>query len=484
MSNLRPYHAFEIDGNHYVYSVWGMSYRRVGAGTSSELARARDVDLADLAPETIRAINELGLRWSDKVRGITDIVERDQRAVAMAREKPLPINHATLFVTQDCNMRCPYCYADGGGYGGGGSMSEETALRAVDWLLKQAGDSKHIGVSFFGGEPLLNFALVENVVAHVRRKAGDSRDLEFGMTTNASLLDDRTLDFLAANKFKICASVDGPRHIQNRNRPLKNGQDSYDTVAPKVRKLLSALPDSICRATFGGDCDPLEIADELRALGSRQVHLQWASGSLITANRPAPGCGGMKAHSHDALIELYRSTVLRFRRAVAEHDMAEARAAASLSNLTRYMYKFLGGNDLLRAVGKFRRYFFCGRAMIMVAVAANGDIYPCHRFVGAPGYRMGNVHTGEFQREKFLRSPVVENPECAACWARYLCGGNCHHDNATATGDPMRPDPRSCADIRARIEYAIHAVDCLSSDDLRWLAELGVLENMECRVDW
>ena len=96
----------------------------------------------------------------------------------------------------------------------------------------------------------MNFALMEKVVAYAREKVGASRKLEFAMTTNLSLLDDRILDFLVANKMKVLASFDGPRHIQNRNRPLKNGQDSYDAVAPKVRKLLAALPDTSGRSTL------------------------------------------------------------------------------------------------------------------------------------------------------------------------------------------------------------------------------------------
>jgi uncharacterized protein len=122
--------------------------------------------------------------------------------------------------------------------------------------------------------------------------------------------------------------------------------------------------------------------------------------------------------------------------------------------------------------------------MTMVGIAANGDIYPCHRFAGAEAFRMGNVHTGEFRRDEFLRSPLVENPECASCWARYMCGGYCQHDNAAASGDPLRPDPRFCADRRARIECAIHAADCLGDEDRRWLAELGVIEEQKCMLDF
>jgi len=484
MSKLRPYHAFEIEGNNYVYSVWGMSYRRVSAQTIEELARARDGEAAELGPETLETITELGLRWSDKVRCEADLEERDRRTVAMAREKPVTVNQAALFVAQECNMRCPYCYGDGGGYGGGGAMSEGTAFRAVDWLIEQAGDSKEVWISFFGGEPLLNFALMEKVVAYARERVGASKKLEFGVTTNLSLLDDRILDFLVANKMKVLASFDGPRHIQNRNRPLKNGQDSYDAVAPKLRKLLAALPDAIGRSTLAAGDDPWEVLRELLALGFRQVLVEAPSGCLIAGGGAASGCGGPEPGPHEALIDFHRDIASRFRQAVARHDADEVRALSRLRNVETHFRSFLGGNDLLRALTKRRRYFFCGRAMTMVAIAANGDIYPCHRFVGAQAFRMGNVHTGEFCRDEFLRSPLVENPECASCWARYLCGGNCQHDNAAATGDPLRPDPRSCADRRARIECAIHAIDCLSGQNRCWLAELGIMEEQKCTVDF
>lgn len=483
MSSLRPYHAFEIDGNHYVYSVWGMSYRRVSARAVAELALASNDGAAEPGREITQVINDLGLRWTDKVRCTADLVEKDRLAALKAREKPAAIRHLMLFVTQDCNMRCPYCYGDGGGYGSSGPMSEETAFRSVDWLIEQAGDSNAVQITFFGGEPLLNFPLVEKVVVYTRRAIGSSRSIDLVLTTNLSLLDDRILDFLVANKFKVLASFDGPSRIQNRNRPLKNGWDSYDTVVPRVRKLLGAIPGAAGRATLAAGDDPWEVARELLALGFRDIQIQPPSGCLITDSGAASGCHRTMPCPHEALISFYHKIVSRFRQAVARRDAEEARAVTCFRNLARYLPGFLCERDLLRAMMKRRRYFFCYRAVSMVAIAANGDIYPCHRFVGAPAFCMGNVHTGEFSREGFLRSSLVENPECASCWARYMCGGNCQHDNATATGDPLKPDPRSCDDLRARIEYAIHAADCLGSDEISWLTQLGIMEDVKCRVD-
>ncbi len=484
MSSLRPYHAFEIDGSHYVYSVWGMSYRRVSAGTIEELAKAGDDAGAELGLETLEIIKELGLRWSDKVRCEADIQERDRLAAVAAREKPDAIRHVLLFVTQECNMRCPYCYGDGGRYGAGGAMSDETAFRAVDWLTGEAGDSRELYISFFGGEPLLNFALIEKVVPYARERVSPSSKLVFALTTNLTLLDDRILDFLVANQVKVVVSFDGPPHIQNRNRPLKNGRNSYDTVVPKVRKLLAALPDSTARSTLLAGDDPREVAHELQALGFRQMIIEAASGCLITGRRAPSIGGGTEPDPHESLADLYRDTASRLRQAVARRDADEVRALASLRNTETHFRLFLSGTDLLQALTNRRRYFFCARALIMVAVAANGDIYPCHRFVGAQAFRLGNVYTGEFCRDEFLHSPIVENPECTSCWARYLCGGNCQHDNTAATGDLLRPDPRSCADRRARMESAMHAVDGLAAQDRCWLADLGIIEEQKCTLDF
>jgi len=481
MSYLRPYHAFEIDGSHYVYSVWGMSYRRVPARVVEELAKTRDGEAAELAPETLQTIQELGLRWSDKVRSEADMEDSDRRVAALAREKPGVIDYAALFVDQDCNMRCLYCYGDGGAYGGSGNMSEKTAFRAVDWLIGQAGEAKQIGISFFGGEPLLNFALIEKVVPYARAKVGASRKLELSITSNLSLLDDRILDFVVANQMVVVASIDGPRHIQNRNRPLKNGQDSYETVAPRIHKLLAALPDSSSRSTLLAGDDPGEVASGLEALGFRKIHIVASSGCLITGSRAASS--GTESGPHEALNAFHHDVASRFRQAVARHDAEGARVLSRLGSLSSHFQSLLCNKDLVQAMRRQRRYFFCGRAMRMVAVAANGDIYPCHRFVGAAEFRMGNVHTGEFRRDEFLRSPVVENPECASCWARYLCGGYCQHDNAAARGDPMQHDPCSCAQLRARVEYVIHAVGGLSDEDRNWLADLGIIDELKCTVD-
>jgi uncharacterized protein len=225
------------------------------------------------------------------------------------------------------------------------------------------------------------------------------------------------------------------------------------------------------------------VARDLLALGFRQVHIEHASGCLITGSR-APSGGGPEPGPHEALIKFYADIATRFRQAVAKRDAEEVRTLSHLRNLHVYFESVLHTNNLFLNLKNRRRYFFCGRAMAMVAIAANGDIYPCHRFVGAPAFRMGNVYTDAFRRDEFLRSPLVENSECASCWARYWCGGNCQHDNAAATGDPLRPDPHSCADRRARIECAIHAADCLADEDRRWLTELGVIEEQKCMLDF
>lgn len=481
MSNLRPCHVFEIEGSHYVYSVWGMTSRRVSARAAAELAVGDGA--AALSPETEAVVDDLGLRWSEKVRGVEDMAERDRRAVARVRETPEAVTVAALFVTQDCNMRCPYCYGDGGGFGGGGAMSPETAFRAVDWLFEQAGDAVSVLVSFFGGEPLLNVGLIERVVAYARGKAGSGRDVTFSLTSNLSLLDDRTLAFLVANKVNVLVSFDGPRHIQNRNRPLRSGEDSYDAVVPRIHRLLAALPDTNGRATLAEGDDPWEVALELLALGFRRVYLQPPSGCLITGSVARWGRSGEGSGPGQALADLYRTAASRFRQAVARRDAQEARQLSRLANVGTYFPTFLGGG-VAQSLSRRRLYFFCGRANTMVAVAANGDIYPCHRFVGTEAFRMGNVHTGEFHRGDCLRSPLVEGPECGACWARYLCGGSCQHDSAAATGDPMRPDPRSCADRCARIECAIHAVDGLGAEESQWLAEQGIMTDARCRIDF
>jgi uncharacterized protein len=475
---LRPYHAFELDGQHYVYSVAGVSFRAVSAPIVAELARLSEGAASEVGPEARAVIGDLALDWSESVRSVADLAERDRKAVARVREHPPPITRVELLVTQECTMACPYCYGVGGGYGSGGMMSEATAMAAINWLLERAGPSEEVAISCFGGEPLLNFPLIREVVPTFRERTRGRGKSTVSITTNLTLLDQRILDFFVANDVDVVVSCDGPPEIQNRNRPLKSGGDSYASVAPKIRMLLAARPRSLARATLAPGDDPVLVAAELRSLGFTRLQIEPASGRLLD-----PSESGAQVRQPDPLAEARLSEARSFRDALRRRDAARVRELADSRDVRLGLELFLDDSDLYRKVTRPRRLFFCARALTMAAVAVNGDLYPCHRFVGAPGFRMGNVHGGEPNRGDFLRSPIVETEVCRSCWARYACGGNCQFESAAASGDPMRPDPASCQARKARLEGAIHAVAGIDSECRSWLAWLGVVPERRCVLD-
>lgn len=189
---LKPYHIFAYKGSIYLLNVEEMKAYQIDENTSTALQRiSLDSDFA-LSPEMEEELGRLELVAPEGQGG---------KKRAASRPNPAPIRNIALFITQNCNLSCTYCYGDGGGYGSSGHMEPGTARRAVDWLIEQSGEVKKLGISFFGGEPFLNFPLMKEVVAYAQRRAEETgKEFEFGVTTNASLLDEKKITFLKENK--------------------------------------------------------------------------------------------------------------------------------------------------------------------------------------------------------------------------------------------------------------------------------------------
>lgn len=160
------------------------------------------------------------------------------------KQTPIGISNIALFVAQKCNMRCVYCYGDGGGFGEDESlMSQEDAFIAIDWLFKESINSDHLRISFFGGEPLLNFPLIKNVVEYAKKKAEMvNKTVTFDINTNATLLTDEIINYLKRENIKPIISLDGPPEIHNKQRPLKNGCESHNIIISYINRLVTECP--------------------------------------------------------------------------------------------------------------------------------------------------------------------------------------------------------------------------------------------------
>ena len=196
-----------------------------------------------------------------------------------------------LMISQRCNLNCVYCYGGNGTHGHASEMSEPTARAAVDWLLEQAGPERSLDLVFFGGEPLLNLPVLEATVAHAERRAAESgKRFDLSVTTNATLITDRFLDYCLDHRIRLSLSIDGDVAVQDEQRPFRDGRGSFAVVAPIVRKVLARMPDTLCRATLIDPARYQEIDAALHRLGFRHRFL-----ALVT-----PPAGGADRFARDA----------------------------------------------------------------------------------------------------------------------------------------------------------------------------------------
>lgn len=372
-----------------------------------------------------------------------------------------------LMMAQECNMRCDYCYGDAH-FGGSGLMSFETAKRALDWLLRttEAETYPHgaeILISFFGGEPLLNYEVVRQSIAYVWEEQ-KRRDIVFSMTTNLSLLTDEMLDFMCRYPMGLCISFDG--RMQHRYRRFANGEDSYDKVAENIRRVLAVMPDASGRATLYGDGRMDEMADDLWDMGFRRGYINAASGSLIKGTVLQT-----KEQTYRELTETYPALTRRYLTAIKQRDEQTYRRISFDSEFMQSVG--YGWNPSINMLS-------CGCGRTLLSVDVNGDIYPCHRFVGVPEMKLGNIDTPyrELKDEMFAEHITFVNPECQTCFLRFTCGGSCMHENycdaSTVKGEPSIHIPFAafCQYRRLAARLAIHVEHSLDDGDKAWLRML------------
>lgn len=445
---VRECHTFVCEGNAYLFDVNGMAAHAITPGLAALIGRLR-VDPSQLLPEVaLETLRGLGI-----VVGEEDEEARPQAERATVAAE-FPVVSISLFVAQSCNMRCVYCYGNGGEYGDGGMMDAATALRAVDWLMENSRDAREVCVGFFGGEPLLNFPVIRTVVSYARRKAEDAgKAVTFSMTTNGSLFTEENIAFIREEDIRLLISFDGPPEMQNRQRPFRNGAGSYDLVAANIDRLRQTVPHLSARATVYGDADPLAIQEALAKVGFSAYVFAPASPVLLGPRQAAASVDG----ADERRLERMRA----LRRKEADELLAAIRGRALVQDAP--LRALLAMGDLL--TGTKRRYA-CGIGKNLAAITITGDIYPCHRFVGLTELRQGNIADYRVGAPNAYHRAVVDSlPECRSCWTRYVCGGGCFYLNLATTGDMHRPAALDCRERQAMFEELVHVYCQLDAAD-------------------
>ena len=352
---------------------------------------------------------------------------------------PSPVKALCLNISHDCNLRCAYCFAGEGDYGERALMSEQTGKKAIDYLIARSQEREDLEVDFFGGEPLLNFDVVKSVVDYARARAKEAgKRFRFTITTNGLALSDEIIAYINREMSNVVLSLDGRKPVNDRVRVRPGGSGSFDAVVPKFQKLVSSREDDYyLRGTFTKY--NLDFAEDVLAL----YHLGFDQVSIepVVADPKTP----------HALAEEDLSQIFTEYERLAEILLKDRRDGGSL-NFFHYML------DLTQGPCAIKRLRGCGSGNEYLAITPEGDVYPCHQFIGMKEWKMGSVWDDTLDAEKkayFAACTVYEKPGCKDCWAKYYCSGGCNANNYQYEGDVLRPHGLSCEMEKKRLECAI-----------------------------
>lgn len=385
---------------------------------------------ADAARETVKGFFDFGLLEGRKLHQIA------RPAIAPA---PIPVKHFIASVAEACNLRCGYCYADFGHYRRNPDMMDAaTAKRYVDLLLAESGGARGLVYTFFGGEPLLNFPVIQETIAYARgREAGGAGHIQFGLTTNGTLLTPQMIDFCVGEDVEVTVSIDGTRSVNDALRPLAGGGGSYDLLASRVTPLLKRRPTPARVTVTNQNLDLEETFDALMGLGFYEA-------------------GFSPVSSADPRYALSRADRERF------VDSLASLSERTISQLeTGRVLGFTNLLQLLRQLHEAERHDHpCGAGMSLIAGNSKGELYACHRLINDDEFHLGSLERGvdrERQADHLERLHVDHKAPCSSCWAEGLCGGGCYAVAKTETGASESVPWEHCDSIRRWYRVGIEA---------------------------
>ncbi len=346
-----------------------------------------------------------------------------------------------LHIAHTCNLNCSYCFASQGKYHGErGVMSFEVGKRALDFLVENSGNRRNLEVDFFGGEPLLNFEVVKQLVAYAREiEKKHNKDFRFTHSTYGMLIDDDVIDFCNRECHNVVLSLDGRREIHDRFRVDYAGNGSFDRIVPKFQRLVEAREGKgyYMRGTFThANPDFLEDIKVMLDLGFRELSME-----------PVVCAPGDPAELTDEDIEIVKRQYEDLAKLMLEKDKE-----GKPFTFYHYMIDLTGGPCI------YKRISGCGSGTEYMAVTPWGDLYPCHQFVGDEKYLLGNIYEGvtnKCAQCEFAECNVYAREECRNCWARLYCSGGCAANAYHATGSIKGVYEKGCELFKKRMECAI-----------------------------
>ena len=395
--------------------------------------------------ETAEAVDEILLLAQEGQLYTEDIYEN---YIDSFKNRETVVKALCLHIAHDCNLACRYCFAEEGEYHGRRAiMSYEVGKKALDFLVANSGNRTNLEVDFFGGEPVMNWEVVKQLVAYGRSLEEEHhKKFRFTITTNGVLLNDEILEFVNKEMGNMVLSIDGRKEVHDRMRPHRGGQGSYDEIVPKFKKAAESRGQMnyYVRGTYthyNTDFakDVLHLAD----LGFKQI-------SVEPVVAPETEDYAIREEDLPQLLAQYDE--------LAE-EMIKRRKEGNGFNFFHFMIDLEGGPCVAK------RLSGCGSGTEYLAVTPWGDLYPCHQFVGNEDFLMGNVDEGVLRtdiRDEFKQCNVYAKEKCKDCFAKFYCSGGCAANSYNFTGNVNGSYDIGCELQRKRIECAIMIKAALS----------------------
>lgn len=390
----------------------------------------------------------------DDIRYLIDeemlFTDDSQITVDMLEGRGAVIKAMCLHVAHDCNMTCKYCFGDKGAFEGVRSLlSFETGKKAIDFLLDHSGSRRNLEIDFFGGEPLMNFEVVKQLVAYGREaEKAYGKNIRFTITTNGLLLDDEKIDYINANMDNVILSIDGRPEVNDNMRRTVNDKGTYDIITKNYKNFVGKRKGTYyVRGTFTRE--NLDFSEDVKHLaeeGFKNISIEpvVTDPSLSYALQDEDQDSILK--EYEKLTDLYLEYAKQGKR-----------------------FEFFHFNvDLNQGPCVVKRVSGCGAGTEYVAVSPEGDIYPCHQFVGNQDFRLGNLSDEKFENklyDEFNKAHIYNKEKCKECWAKFYCSGGCHANAYHMNHDIRQPYELGCELEKKRIECAIAIKAILSCEE-------------------
>ncbi len=392
------------------------------------------------AVDDIKYLEEHDMLFSDDSQVTLDMLE-GRGAVIKAM---------CLHVAHDCNMTCKYCFGDKGSFAGERSLlSLETGKRAIDFLLKNSGSRRNLEIDFFGGEPLMNFEVVKKLVEYGRESEKVyGKNIRFTITTNGLLLDEQKETFINENMDNVILSIDGRPQVNDNMRRTINDKGTYDIITKNYLRFVKKRKGTYyVRGTFTRE--NLDFSEDVKHLvdqGFKNVSVE----PVVTD--PAFSYA-LKDEDRDRIFLEYDK--------LTDLYLDYAKNGKS--------FEFFHYNvDLNQGPCVVKRVSGCGAGTEYVAVSPEGDIYPCHQFVGNKDFKLGNLYDDSFENHlyhQFNEAHIYNKKQCRECWAKFYCSGGCHANAYHMNQDILQPYELGCELEKKRIECAIAIKAVLSAEE-------------------